>query len=663
MSTLDLLSWTPAVEPPQSSDCGGCSTPQSDPRSQSIAGSISTSTPPAQFPPHTPPIGECGGAGEKLGVGVAVLGRSKSPGDCGAPGLRPRTATHGSAVVEGAGVLPPRTSAPGSSPSEQGPISGGELSGRPYQVSAIAAVEEQFRAGVKSTLVVLPTGTGKTIVLALLLLRYKLAHEGRRGRGLVIAHRTELIAQNAAKCRAAGLTTSIEQGESRASRSSDVVVASVQTLQRSRLERFAPDEFDYIVIDETHHAEAQGYQNIRNHFADALFLGLTASPMRLDGKPLGNTFQSVASALELRQAIADEWLVPIRARRIRITDVDMSRVKAAHGDLSKEELGVVLRDAKALQGVVGPTLSMTGQRRTLIFAVDVAHAHALAELINEQKPGSAMALDGSMPDAKRRAILELYREGSFQYLVNCEVLTEGFDDPGIECVVLARPTISVALLIQMIGRGTRLKGQSYAESCANGKRDVLVLDIVGNLKHRLATPADALAGMKLPEEIAGEIEKELDTSKELNIALVLAAAEERSAEEARRKALLALAHYREKEVDPFVGDMMPPLDESNPAFHKPATDGQLAAIEKWGMSKPPDGLTLGEASRILDALAERERRGLATMGQCQLLRKFKLDCTGMTKARATTLVIQGKKRGFREWTYVHEPEYRKGKFK
>lgn len=550
---------------------------------------------------------------------------------------------------------------PSNSGSDQKSLRAGTLTGRPYQVAAITAVEQHFAAGRKSTLAVLPTGTGKTIVLALLLLRYKLAHEGRRGRGLVIAHRTELIGQNAAKCRDAGLTTSIEQGDSRASRSSDVVVASVQTLQRTRLERFAPDEFDYIVIDEAHHAEAKGYQNIIERFPAALVLGLTASPMRLDGKPLGNTFESVAFSYELRQAIKDEWLVPIRARRVRITDVDMSRVKAAHGDLSKEELGLVLRDAKALQGVIGPVLSMAGQRRTLIFAVDVAHAHALADLLNEAKPGSAMALDGTMPATKRKAVLELYRSGTFQYLVNCEVLTEGFDDPGIECVVLARPTMSVALLIQMIGRGTRLLGLSYAESVANGKREVLVLDIVGNLKHRLAGPADALAGTLLAPELQAEIDAELANGKPADIELVLVTAEEKTAEKLREKSQLALAHYKTKEIDPFVGDQMPPLDPSSPAFHRPATDAQLAAIEAAHLGKPPEGLTLGEASRILDALAEQRRLGLATIAQRKLFEKFDLDTKGMTKARATELVIKGKKKGFKPWVFAHEPEARKGR--
>jgi len=535
------------------------------------------------------------------------------------------------------------------------------LSPRPYQVASIEAVETQFREGVKSTLVVLPTGTGKTIVLAILLLRFKLAQEGRRARGLVVAHRTELIAQNAAKCRAAGLTTSIEQGSSRATRTSDVVVASVQTLQRSRLLAYAADEFDFIVFDEAHHAEAKGYQNIHEHFPGALLLGLTASPMRLDGKPLGNTFQTTAFTYDLRQAITDEWLVPIVARRVRITDVDMSAVKAAHGDLAKDELGAVLRDAKALQGVVGPLLQLAGTRRTLVFAVDVAHAHALAELLNKHKPGSALALDGNTPEAKRRAVLELFRDGAIQYLVNCELLTEGFDDPGIECVALARPTMSVALLIQMVGRGTRLLGLTYAESCANGKRDVLLLDFVGNLRHRLATPADALAGVKLPDDLAAEVAKELDSGKELNVSLTLAAAEERTAEETRRKAELALAHFRTKEVDPFVGDYMPPLDPNSPAGRAPATEAQMRLLKDKGYSDPPAGITKAEASAMIDAADARARAGLCSLKQCRLFEGLGLNTKTMTAKRAGELFAKCRDRGFKKFTVLFEPEFRRGK--
>lgn len=656
--TLDLLAWTPAMDPPQCAEGDELRGRNETPAIDSLRGAKSIAGGSGAIPPTPPLVGECGGAvvgGECGGVGPATLRGPQSGGDCGGS---PTAGTRCGPVTEIGGedcaapIAHPRTRG-----SEQGDL---KLLARPYQEAAIASTELRFASGDRSTLVVLPTGTGKTIVLALLLLRYKLSAAQRQGRGLVLAHRTELIEQNAAKCRAAGLSTSIEQGDSHATRSSDVVVASVQTLQRSRLHRFEPGEFDYIVIDEAHHAEAKGYQNILDHFPGALVLGLTASPMRLDGKPLGNTFDSVAFSYELRAAIADEWLVPIKARRIRITDVDMSRVKATHGDLSKEELGLVLRETKALQGVVGPVLSMAGPRRTLIFAVDVAHAHALAALLNESKPGSAMALDGTMPAAKRKGILRLFRDGAFQYLVNCEVLTEGFDDPGIECIVLARPTMSVALLIQMIGRGTRLLGTSYAESVANGKREVLVLDIVGNLRHRLAGPADALAGVLLPPELQEEVDRELANGKAADISLVLADAEQRAEEKAREKAALALAHYRTKAIDPFLGDQMPKLDERNPAFHKPATDAQLEAIEAADLGKPPPGLTLGEASRILDAVAERRRLKLASIAQCKVLTKLGLDCKAMTMVRAGELMGRAYKRGFRPYVFMHEPEFRRG---
>lgn len=658
--TLDLFSWTPRNEPPQSgSPPSNAPPPQRTPAIGSPPAMQGGSTPPCAIPPVPPQVcvagvggGDCGGGGPAGLRGPqpeAVAG--VGPG-CG-HALR---ATDGDQGRTAAGGITPDC---GGDPDPGTTSEQSALRPRPYQLAAIESVERQFALGARRTLVVLPTGTGKTIVLAALLARHKARQEGRRARGLVIAHRAELLQQNAAKCRAAGLTTSIEQGASRASTTSDVVVASVQTLRGARLLRFAPDAFDFVVIDEAHHAEAAGYQAIVAHFAGALVLGLTASPMRLDGKPLGNTFASVAYAYELRQAIRDEWLVPIIARRVRITDVDMSAIKAHHGDLAQDQLSLVLREAKALQGVVGPLVSLAGRRRTLVFAVDVAHAHALAEMLNKQRPGSALALDGDMPPAKRRAVLDLFRAGTFQYLVNCQVLTEGFDDAGIECVALARPTMSVALLIQMVGRGTRLLGLTYAESCANGKRDVLVLDFVGNLRHRLATPADALAGVKLPDDVAAEVNADLDCGKERDVTLVLAAAEKKAREDARRKAELALAHYRTTDVDPFVGEIVPPLDPDSPAARQPATQAQLDAIERWGLGRPPDGMSKGEASRILDGLAERQRRGLATVGQVKLLRKFKLDCTHMTKQRATELFLKGKARGFSgEWIYRDEPEYR-----
>lgn len=550
-----------------------------------------------------------------------------------------------------------RDPSPGSTTplSEQANFSATAPDLRPYQIASVTSVEAQYRDGVKRTLLVLPTGCGKTIVFAELARRI---NERNGARALVLAHRTELIDQAAEKVQAVGLTVSIEQGSSRGSLVTDVIVASVQTLQRERLLRFAADAFDFIVIDEAHHAPAASYQAILDHFPNALVLGVTATPQRADGKALGKIFTTVAFAYELRQAIADQWLVPIVARRVRITDVDMSAIKAHHGDLAQDELSAVLRDAKALQGVVGPLVQLVGSRKTLVFAVDVAHAKALTEKLNEHRQGAAIVLDGSAPKAQRKAVLQLFRKGTFQFLVNCALFTEGFDDPSIQCVALARPTMSVGLYIQMVGRGTRLLGLSYSASIANGKRDVLLLDFVGNTRHRLATPADALAGALLPEAANDNVNAQLDSGKPADLELVLSTAEREAAEAIRKKAQLALAHYREHEVNPFLGDFMPPLDESNPAFHKPATDGQLAAIEKWGISKAPDGLTLGEASRMIDALVERDKRGLASMKQCQLLRKFKLDCSTMTKQRATQLVIQGKTRGFREYTYIHEPEYR-----
>lgn len=531
---------------------------------------------------------------------------------------------------------------------------------RPYQVTSIERVEGEFARGIKRTLLVLPTGCGKTIVFAQLLQRI-LAAIATGARGLVLAHRTELLDQALEKLLAIGVRAAVEQGDRRASSSAQVVVASVQTMRGARLARFMSDDFGFIVVDEAHHSEAAGYQSIFEHFPNARILGVTATPDRADGKPLGKTYQSIAFTYEMRRAIADGWLAPIRARRIRITDVDMSAIKAHHGDLAQDELSAVLREAKALHGVVSPLVRLAGDRKTLVFGVDVAHAHALTEMLNRDRPGSAIALDGKAPTAQRRGVLDLFRRGAFQYLVNCALFTEGFDEPSIQCVALARPTMSRALYTQMVGRGTRLLGLSLEESIGNGKPECLLLDFVGNTRHRLAGPADALAGMMLPEDLQAEVDADLANGKTADIELVLAGAEERAAEKAREKALLALAHYRVKEIDPFLGDQMPPLDPDSPAAKKPATDAQLAAIEKANLGKPPPGMTLGEASALLDAVAERRRLGLASIAQCKVLTKLGLETKTMSLARAGQLMGKAQARGFKPWVFAHEPEFKRSR--
>jgi superfamily II DNA or RNA helicase len=520
---------------------------------------------------------------------------------------------------------------------------------RPYQADAIAAVEREHETR-RSTLLVLPTGTGKTVVFAELVRRAI----ARGGRALVLAHREELLDQAANKLREVGVIASIEQADRRATLATGCVVASVQSLQRKRLERFARDAFDLVIPDEAHHAPAKTYRNVLDHFATAKILGVTATADRCDGKALGEIFESVAFSYDMRQAIRDGWLVPIRARRVLVGDLDLSSIRSHHGDFDQGQLAQVLADEKILHAVVPPLLELAGTRKTLVFGVDVAHAHALAAMLNRYRPACAIAVDGSASTAERNAALALWRRGQFQFLVNCALFTEGFDEPECACVAMARPTQSRALYTQMLGRGGRLLGRTFADSIAQGKRDMLALDFVGNSRHRLVGPADALAA-GIDDGTREQVERLLEQGADVESAL--AEAELLAARKREQVALLALALYREKEVDPFIGDQMPPPDPSAPWARDPATDKQLAALDARGISDVPPGLTKGDAGRMLDALTERHRLGLATVPQCRLLAKLKLDTRAVTKARFGQIMAIVKRRGtYSASAYLDLPE-------
>jgi superfamily II DNA or RNA helicase len=500
---------------------------------------------------------------------------------------------------------------------------------RPYQTAAIAAIDAEFARGIQRTLLVLPTGCGKTVVFA----------EWARGRVaggrrvIVLAHRTELLEQAAAKLADVGVHAAIEKAERRAGRA-PVVVASVQTLQRQRLAALDPGAFD-IVVDEGHHAPARTYRAILDHFPGALVLVVTATPDRADGKALGEIVSTCAYRYELRDAIRDRWLVPIVARRIFVESIDLSGVRSRAGDLATDELAEVMANDAAVIGVIGPLLEQAGDRRTIVFAVDVAHSTALAKAMCERRPGCARVAHGELDDRERRQILEDFRAGEFQFLVNCALYTEGFDEPSVGCIACARPTKSRGLYTQMVGRGTRLLGKSLDESIANGKHDCLILDFVGNAgRHRLIGPLDPLLG---GEEVDEDLRKEAERlllEEEHELDGLLEAAEEsleQRRQEARRSANV---QYFARDIDPFLGEELgePCLE---PWALEPATKDQLDRLVAIGMKKIPPSLQRGEAVRILDAVAQRDKLGLASYKQSKILAQFGYDTRSMTKAQAS----------------------------
>ncbi|MGE0551747.1 MAG: DEAD/DEAH box helicase [Kofleriaceae bacterium] len=489
---------------------------------------------------------------------------------------------------------------------------------RPYQRSAVEGVLAAFRAGHRSTLLVLATGTGKTVVFA------EVARRGvERGRRvLVLAHRTELITQAAEKLANAGVEAQVDQGERRASEA-PCVVASVQTLRGPRLERWARDAFDLVVVDEAHHATAASYRAVLERFTSAKVLGVTATPDRLDGHGMGEVFESVAYRYELRQAIRDGWLAPIRARRVAVDGVDLATVHTRAGDLDRSELAAIMAHEEALHGVAVPLLELAGSRPTILFGVDVAHAKALAGVLNRYVPGAAMAVDGGASAAERADVLASFRSGEFRFLVNCALLVEGYDEPSIACVAVARPTKSRALYAQMVGRGTRL---------APGKEDCLVLDFTGQAgRHRLVGPADVLAPGGIDDDVRERIEAALDVDA-LELDELLATARSEVAEDRHRAKVLAVARYRAEEVDPFLGGL-PDAPRTAWAVDS-ASSRQRDALAQAGFVDLPPELTKGEACRWLDAIAARRSAGLATVKQVRLLRRYGIDAVSMTLAEA-----------------------------
>jgi len=362
---------------------------------------------------------------------------------------------------------------------------------RPYQEETLAAIEAAENRGVRRQLVNLPTGTGKTVVFAELIRR-------RPGRALVLAHRDELNCQAVAKLTgsAPGLSVGVVKAE-RDEVGAEVVVASVQTLaRRHRLERLVPN-FTTVVVDEAHHSAAASYRRILDHVragepSGPLLVGVTATPDRGDGRGLESVYEEIVYQRSLPEMVAAGFLCDLRAIQIR-TRADLASLHVSHGDFSEGEAGEALMRGRAPELVAEAYVKHAAGRRALVFTPTVALAHAMTAALNAAGV-PAEALDASTPTQERRAILGRFHAGETTAVANCGVLIEGYDEPAIDCVVVARPTRARSLYVQMIGRGTRRHP---------GKADCLVLDVTGaTSRHDLVTLA-GLAGLD-PEQVTSQ---------------------------------------------------------------------------------------------------------------------------------------------------------------
>ena len=545
---------------------------------------------------------------------------------------------------------------------------------RPYQEEAVHAILREFKT-VNSTLIVMATGLGKTVVFSHLL------DLAKKGGVLVVAHREELIEQAARKIKSiTGTYPDIEMADRKANESpfnkSKVVVASVQTLisgmnGKGRMTKFDPEDFSLVIFDEAHHVEASSWQKVLSWFKnnkDLRVLGCTATPNRHDKKALGRTFESVAYNFDLSQAVPQGWCVPVKQNVIEIEDLDYDVIRTTAGDLNAKDLAKVMEKENHLHAIAGPTLEIGKGRKTLVFAASVLCAERLTEIFNRHGD-CARFVTGKTPKKERREIIEGFSRGDFSILVNVGVLLEGYDEPGVELLVMASPTKSVSKWIQMIGRGTRpLPGvvdNPNLNDSPDERRDAIaqsekphleILDLAGNsTRHCLIQSFDILGGnyssevierakknavnkgLVSPEEELEKAAKEIEDEEE----------EKRVDEAAHRARLKAKVKYNTRSVDPFSAlDMMPPRDPGK--FDKEPTIRMLDMLAKNGV----DGsvLSFNDARKLILQIIDRRKRGLCTLKQAMLLKKFDYDTKNMTKEVATKTIDELSKNGWKRAT-------------
>ena len=337
---------------------------------------------------------------------------------------------------------------------------------RDYQIDICSRVSEAFEHH-RSVMVQMPTGTGKTMVLAELVKRLKMKDEGLKI--LIVAHRRELIEQIKATIKRMGLNTnnhlSLILNQS-------IIVESIQTISR------CIDALDFIpslvVIDEAHHALAKTYKMMWETWPDVKFLGLTATPCRLNGKGFTDLFDVLVQSWDIPTFIKEKWLstydfVSIKADSRTQQLITSLKKRGADGDYQVKEMDAVLNKLPSIERLYNCVTEFARNRKGFVYAINISHARCIAEYYQSQGV-NAVAIDSHTPVKERERIISSFRSGGLQVLVNVDIFSEGFDCPDVEFIQLARPTLSLAKYLQMVGRG--LRPHKKKECC-------VILDNVG----------------------------------------------------------------------------------------------------------------------------------------------------------------------------------------
>lgn len=501
---------------------------------------------------------------------------------------------------------------------------------RPYQQQARDRIHAEWDAGHTRTLLVLPTGTGKTIVFASVA-----ADQVRAGdRVLILAHRGELLEQAADKLqRSTGLVSAVEKAESTCLDSwFRVVVGSVQTLQRTaRLERFPQDYFGTIIIDEAHHAITDGYRRILDYFSGAKVLGVTATPDRGDMRNLGEVFDSLAFEYKLTDAIKEGYLCKIMAQTIPL-QLDITSVTLSGGDYAVGDLGTALDPY--LEQIAAEMARRCKSRKTVVFLPLIKTSQKFRDLLNAH---GFRAAEVNGQSADRKEVLADFDAGKYNVLCNSMLLTEGWDCPSVDCVVVLRPTKVRSLYSQMVGRGTRL---------SPGKTDLLLLDFLWMTdKHELCRPADLVCEDRTVARQMTEHLAETGCPEDIEEAAAQASEDVvAQREEALAKQLEEQRRKKAKLVDPLQYEMSIQAEDLAgyvPAFGweaGPPSEQQTAALEKLGIL--PDAVeSAGKAALLLDRLNKRRDEGLTTPKQIRCLEKYGFQHVGTWSFEAARHMI------------------------
>lgn len=478
---------------------------------------------------------------------------------------------------------------------------------RDYQNEAVWKTVESFAEGHRKVLMVMATGGGKTITFA---------HMAKLigGKTLILAHRDELIQQAVDKLyRACGIVGRIEKAQHKAPLGSACVVSSIQTMSR-RLKKWPPNYFDFIVIDEAHRSLAKSYIKIIDHFEKAKLLGVTATPDRNDRRSLGEVYETTSVDIGIVKLIKDGWLSPVRIRTIPL-EIDLGKAKKSKGDIDVTEMGHALEPF--INKLAREILDNAGKRRTLIFLPLRETSRKMVEAL-KALGATAVHVDGESKD--RSEIRRAFEANEVQFVCNAMLWTEGFDDPGIECVVPLRATTSRSLYCQMVGRGTRL---------FPGKKDLLVLDFLWHHeRHSLCAPACLVGAGRsdLEEETEVIMGKSFKGDEELDLIEVLSESESKAESSLKRK--LEEENRKRRLRENKGGGEVDLLDLKElgvtfkPApFAPPPSEKQVSLLRKFKID-PSKVHTRDQATKLIGRFLARRKTGLASPVQMRWLKRF-----------------------------------------